>query len=264
MTHCAFVLLVQHATVPGHFSASFALVVAFSKPASHIEKAKIKTKVLCQLPLRKDTQKRMADQYSKDPHNSKYNKTLDNICVKVNNIMASVSLDTFFNLNPILSLRKYPNIESFKHGFVALNERLYKEAKKKQTNQEENGHLESPKLKRNHLLVLEDKAISRKLKYKIGRSAMKYLHSHSIIKLFNGFFSLFEYHHRVFTVHPQIFQQYFSTIFTVFASMEKAKIEKMFREVCNSPRMHEFYVELYNCWEDEVNNAEKEVLLQKR
>ncbi|ELA42038.1 uncharacterized protein VICG_00885 [Vittaforma corneae ATCC 50505] len=190
--------------------------------------------------------------------------TMNNIYLKASHALASISLDTFFNLNPTPSVRRYPNIESFKHGFVALNEKLYKEAKKKQINQEEDGCSESPRLRRNHLLVLEDRPVSRKLKCKIGRSAMRYLHSHSIIKLFNGFFCLFEYHHRVFEVHPYIFQQYFSTIFTVFASMKKTKLENVFREVCGSPRMQEFYEDLYKSWEEEMNNNEKEILLQKK
>ncbi len=177
---------------------------------------------------------------------------------KTRKIFADISLDTFFKLNLIPSIKKYPHIDSFKHGFVALNEKLYKEAKKK--NQTEEG--EASKLKKIHLMVLEDRTgMNQSMKYKIGRSAIKYVNTHNIIRLFNGFFNLFEYHHAVYNVYPELFQQYFSTIFAVFSSFEKKRMEKVIGEVCSSPRMHEFYINLYKYWEDEINNIERMELL---
>jgi len=170
-------------------------------------------------------------------------------------ILASLSLDSFLSLNPSPSIRKYPNIETFKNGFVALNERLYKEAKKGP---------EPSKLRRAHLAVLEDRPIGHRLKHKLGRSAMKYVHSHCIIKLLHGFFSLFEYHHPVRRVFPEVFEAFFRVIFTVFASLEKGKMHEMLKEVCSGGRMLEFYQEMYRSWEEEIGNVEKEVLLQRR
>lgn len=181
---------------------------------------------------------------------------------KIRKIFADISLDTFFNLNSIPSAKSYPHIDSFKHGFVSLNEKLFKEAKKKSQYNEES-HSETLKLKRNHLGVLEDKEnFSIGMKYKVGRSAIKYVNSHNIIRLFNGFFSLFEYHHSVYSVYPELFRQYFSTIFAVFSSLKKKRIEKMLGEICSNSRMQEFYENLYKIWKDEINNIEREEILQ--
>lgn len=177
-----------------------------------------------------------------------------NIYKSARDILAMLSLDSFFSLNPLPSLLKYPNIETFKNGFISVNERLYKEAKKEGDS----------RLKRTHLAILEGKPTSARLKNKLGRGAMKYVHSVVIIKLLNAFFSLFEYHHTVRRVYPGVFTAFFETIFTVFGSLERSKIQEMFKEASSSPRMLEFYQEMYKCWEEEMESIEKQELLQKR
>lgn len=174
--------------------------------------------------------------------------------LNANKILADISLDTFFNQNTVPSLKRYPNLDSFKHGFVSLNEKLFKEAKKK----------EEQNLKRNHLLILEEKPIDKLMKHKIGRSAIKYLQSHSIIRVFNTFYNLFEYHHFVFDSYPEIFEKYFRTIFTIFSSLKKKNVERMFMDICSNSKMHDFYTNLYKSWEEEMNNVEKEEFIQEK
>lgn len=155
---------------------------------------------------------------------------------KTSKIFDSLSLDAFFSLNPIPSLKKYPHFDTFKNGFFSLDETY--------------NRFDEP---------IEDSQHFEK--NKIGKHAIKYYNSHSIIKLFTGYFNLFEFHHRVSVDRPEIFEKFLTVILKVFSSMEKNKVENMLKEICISSRMHEFYTELYKIWEEEKNNKEKEYLL---
>lgn len=167
-----------------------------------------------------------------------------------NKILDSFSLDTFLALNSSPSLRKYPSLETFKTSFVSFHDKLYK---KKNEN-------ESSLLK-NHLAILDNRPLDKRLRRKIGRSAMRYVHSHCIIKLLNGYFSLVEYHYQTSRTFPQVFDEYLAVILTIFGSLTKKRVETLLREACGSTRMHEFYLDLYKSWEAEVDAVEKDVLI---
>lgn len=142
-------------------------------------------------------------------------------CRKIIKLFDDLSLDTFLSLNPIPSLKKYPHFDTFKDGISFDESDLHK----------------------------------------IGKKAIKYYNSHSLIKLFTGYFNLFEFHHRVSNSRPEIFEKFLAVILKVFSSMEKSKVENMLREICINSRMHEFYAELYRIWEEEKNSKEKRYLL---
>lgn len=175
-----------------------------------------------------------------------------------------LSLDTFFNYNATPNVKTYPNIETFKNGFMAMNDKIYKEAKKsfgksKIVQSEENS--ENCCLKKNHLAILESKKVSKVLKGKLRRSAMKYCHSQALIRLFKGYFTLMDCHHRVYATYPEVFNQYLKTVLTVFGSIEKEKIITIIKEVSINGRMYQFYINLYDEWVSTVDVIEKEVLL---
>ncbi|KAM0680691.1 hypothetical protein GINT2_000961 [Glugoides intestinalis] len=167
-----------------------------------------------------------------------------------NKIIDSFSLDTFLSLNASPSLRTYPSIDTFKSSFVSFHDKLYK-----RKNENDCGLL------KNYLAVLDNKPLDKRLKRKIGRSAMRYVHSHCIIKLFNGYFSLVEYHHQTCRTFPQVFDAYLAAILLIFGSLNKKKIETLLREACGSTRMHEFYLDLYKSWEAEIDTVEKDILI---
>lgn len=156
---------------------------------------------------------------------------------KVSRIFDEFSLDAFFSLNTIPSLKKYPHFDTFKNGFPSLTSSI--------NNNSEDDIDDYSQLERN----------------KIGKNAIKYYNSHCIIKLFTGYFHLFEFHHRVSENNPEIFEKFLSVILKVFSSMEKNKLEDMLKEISINSKMHEFYIELYKIWEEEKNNKEKEYLL---
>lgn len=185
---------------------------------------------------------------------------------KASNVLNDLTLDVFFSQNAIPSVRTYPSIETFKSGFVSMNERLYKSIKEgqeerylKSTGQKGDASSVLPEssLKKNHLAVLDRKRVSKKLKRRLRRSAMKYCHSQSIIRLFRSYFALVEYHHRSINSHPLIMDQYLKTIFTVFGSIRREKMQEMLREISSSPKMQGFYHDLYSLWGEEMSNAER-------
>ena len=200
-----------------------------------------------------------------DPNNLSFN-TNNNIFdyESASKAITDLTLDTFFNFNSLPTVREYPNIETFKHGFIAMNDKIYREAKKshektKQLQSEEDNS--SCPLKKNHHIILENKKIPKYLKNKIRRSAMKYCHSQALIRLLHGYYSLMDYHHKACKTYPDLFKQYLKTILTIFGSIEKDKLFIIFKEVCLNERMSQFYTDLYTEWMNIVNSKEKEVLL---
>ena len=172
------------------------------------------------------------------------------------NTIDSLSLDTFFNFNTIPTVKSYPNIETFKAGFLAMNEKLYKEAKKSEIGENS--------LKKNHQVILENKKIPNTLRGKIRRSAMKYCHSQSIIRLFTGYYTLMDYHYKAYGSYSELFDKYLKTVLTVFGSIEKSKLFIIFKEISINERMNEFYSELYEEWIKVVNEIEKEKLILRK
>lgn len=185
---------------------------------------------------------------------------------RASDVLNDLTLDVFFNQNSIPSVRTYSSIETFKSGFVSMNEKLFKSVKERQEeclrSSDQKGDAASavPELKKNYLAVLEKKRVPKRLKRRLRKSAMKYCHSQSIIRLFRSYFILVEYHHRSINSRPQIMDQYLKTIFTVFGSVKREKMLEMLREISSSPKMQGFYHDLYSLWEEEAGNAERHCL----
>lgn len=158
------------------------------------------------------------------------------------------SLDFFFLQNSSPTIRKYPHLSTFKADFVSFSER-HRKAKKEE------------KDPRAYMLLLEDKEITDQAQIrKIGRDAIRYINTRSIMRILSGYFSLMEYHREVSRSFPELFDTYLSVVMTIFASTSKRKIEKLVREANSETRMHEFYKELYAYWESEVSNIEKQLI----
>lgn len=194
-----------------------------------------------------------------------------------------ISLDTFFNFNPAPTVESYPSIQTFLPSFLSFNEKLYKEAKKKfsDTAQEESENdSEGCPIKKNYLVIADALSsvlnkdernlsdpeknpnfIPSSLKKKLRRSALKYCHSQCLSRLFQGYFSLCTYHKRTVNSYPEIFDQYLKTIITVFSSMSKVKIKKLFTEISTNQKTFDFYLKLYGIWESTVNEEERRVFL---
>lgn len=181
-------------------------------------------------------------------------------------ILDDLSLDVFFSQNPIPTVEKYPSIETFKSGFVSMNEKLYKSLKERREEQylrsvEHRNGGEPLKFehnfKKNHLAVLDNKKVSKVLKEKLRRSAIKYCNSQAIIRLFKGYFILIDHHFSIRRTYPGILDQYLKTILRVFGSLKREKMGNLIREMSFSTKMYEFYKNLYNLWEHEANNLEK-------
>lgn len=175
---------------------------------------------------------------------------------RASDTLNDLTLDAFFSQNTIPSVRTYPSIETFKSGFVSMNEKLFKSMKERHDKSQGSERC----LEKNHLAILDKKKVSRRLKRMLRRSAMKYCHSQSIIRLLRSYFVLVEYHHRVVNSHPQIMDRYLRTIFAVFGSVRREKMQEMLREICSCPKMEGFYLDLYGLWEGEAGSVEREYL----
>lgn len=178
-------------------------------------------------------------------------------------VIDNLSLDTFFNFNLIPSVRTYPNIETFKHGFIAMNDKIYRDARKahEKSRAQSEEVSDNFSMKKNHLLILENRKIPKSLKNKLRRSAMRYCHSQALVKLFIGYYSLIDYHHKAMNTYPELFNKYLKTVLIVFGSISKDKLFEIIKEISVSEKMTEFYLNLYEEWVNVVNIKEKEILL---
>lgn len=184
---------------------------------------------------------------------------------KYNRLLADIDLDVFFAHNRIPSIANIPSLPSIKSGFIAMNERLYKRAKKlEETRRQDPNYIPRTKMRRKYLDAFDEKKMgSVRLQREVRKNIKMYVHTQALIHLFRSFYTLLDHHHRICDTYPVISNAYMKTVCMVFASMEKTAAIEMLSEIATNAKMFAFFKDLYHVWENETVVQEKEHIIGK-
>lgn len=173
-------------------------------------------------------------------------------------LLADVELDVFFSHNCIPFIGPLPSPNSIKTGFIAMNERLFKQA-------EEQSQSAQDRPRRTYLEAFNNKRMAcRPFRRAVKRNLRMYVQSQAITSLFHAYYYLTDHHPNAFQTYPMLRIELTRTVFMVFASTSKAVLLEVLNDISTDDKMYGFFKDLYCVWESETSQAELETVVLRR